>query len=63
MTGSTNKDQAKAAAGEVDLDRTTGPPVVSSSDLLAGGRELVIRHGPDLYRLLITSQNKLILTK
>lgn len=41
----------------------TGPPVVSSSDLLAGGRELVIRHGTERYRLLLTGQNKLILTK
>lgn len=41
----------------------TGPPVVSSQDLLAGGRELVIRHGADRYRLMLTGQNKLILTK
>lgn len=40
-----------------------GAPVVSSSDLLAGGRELVIQHGAERYRLLLTGQNKLILTK
>ncbi len=40
-----------------------GPSVVSSAELLAGGRELVIRHGPERYRLLLTGQNKLILTK
>lgn len=39
------------------------PPVVTSAELLAGGRELVIRHGPERYRLLLTGQNKLILTK
>lgn len=41
----------------------TGAPVVSSSDLLAGGRELVIQHGAERYRLLLTAQNKLLLTK
>lgn len=41
----------------------TGPPVVNSAELLAGGRELVIRHGADRYRLMLTGQNKLILTK
>lgn len=41
----------------------TGPPVISSAALLAGGRELVIRHGEDEYRLRITGNNKLILTK
>ena len=39
------------------------PPTVSSAQLLAGGRELVIRHGTESYRLLLTGQNKLILTK
>jgi hemin uptake protein HemP len=38
-------------------------PAVSSSELLAGGRQLIIHHGRDQYRLLLTSSNKLILTK
>lgn len=41
----------------------TGPPVVTSDALLAGCRELVIRHGNEDYRLRITGNNKLILTK
>jgi hemin uptake protein HemP len=41
----------------------TGPPMISSAALFAGGRELVIRHGEDEYRLRITGNNKLILTK
>lgn len=39
------------------------PPVVSSEALLGGGRELLIRHGSEAYRLRLTGNNKLILTK
>ena len=38
-------------------------PAVSSRDLLGGGRELVILHGSERYRLLVTKSDKLILTK
>lgn len=37
--------------------------VVTSSDLMKDTREIVIRHGEDVYRLRLTAQNKLILTK
>ena len=37
--------------------------VISSEDLFAGCRELVIKHVGDEYRLRLTSQGKLILTK
>ncbi|ABE39583.1 conserved hypothetical protein [Rhodopseudomonas palustris BisB5] len=36
---------------------------VESRDLFSLGREIVIAHGGDRYRLRLTSQNKLILTK
>jgi hemin uptake protein HemP len=39
------------------------PAVVSSQELLAGHRQLIIRHGREQYRLQLTSSNKLILTK
>lgn len=39
------------------------PPVVTSRELLAGGRELIIHHGDATYRLKLTGSNKLILTK
>ena len=39
------------------------PPVVDSATLMGGRRELLIRHGEDVYRLRITASNKLILTK
>ena len=36
---------------------------VESTTLLAGGRELLIRHGDEVYMLRQTSKGKLILTK
>ncbi len=41
----------------------TEPVTVSSGDLLAGRRQLIIQHGSVQYRLSLTSSNKLILTK
>lgn len=38
-------------------------PRVESLHLLAGGRELVIQHGAEEYRLRLTRNDKLILTK
>lgn len=36
---------------------------IDSSELFANEREITIAHGEDIYRLRLTSQNKLILTK
>lgn len=36
---------------------------VASDELLKATREITIRHGEDIYRLRLTAQNKLILTK
>ena len=36
---------------------------LDSRDLFATEREIIIAHGEDNYRLRLTSQNKLILTK
>lgn len=36
---------------------------MDSRDLFIGTREIVIQHGADSYRLRLTAQNKLILTK
>lgn len=38
-------------------------PRVQSSKLLQGQKEIWIRHSDQIYRLRVTSQNKLILTK
>jgi hemin uptake protein HemP len=44
-------------------DGRTEPLTVSSEALLAGRRQLIIQHGRERYRLMLTSSNKLILTK
>jgi hemin uptake protein HemP len=36
---------------------------LDSRDLFGAAREIMIEHGGDVYRLRITAQNKLILTK
>lgn len=38
-------------------------PRVRSADLLQGARELIIEHAGEEYRLRVTAQGKLILTK
>lgn len=37
--------------------------VIDSNVLMAGRREVLIRHGAHIYRLRVTASNKLILTK
>ena len=39
------------------------PPVIASSDLFKNGNEVFIRHEGVTYRLRITANNRLILTK
>jgi hemin uptake protein HemP len=36
---------------------------IDSRELFSGEREIIISHGTEAYRLRLTSQNKLILTK
>jgi hemin uptake protein HemP len=38
-------------------------PIVKSEELLRGGQEIIITHQGETYRLRITRNNKLILTK
>ena len=49
-------------AGPGDKDRKR-PPRISVSDLLQGGREAVLVHDGTEYRLRLTNNGKLILTK
>jgi hemin uptake protein HemP len=63
--------------GEDDRSNTEQPPSVAASDrrialvdrridsrdLFIGTREIIIAHGGEQYRLRLTAQNKLILTK
>ncbi len=46
-----------------DKASVTKNRVITSEDLFAGYRELVIKHAGEEYRLRLTSQGKLILTK
>ena len=50
-------------AARTDEPSGVPPQIVDSTTLLAGRRELIIRHGEDTYRLRLTASNKLILTK
>jgi hemin uptake protein HemP len=49
--------------GGTTLLRPSPAPVVDSSDLLQGQREILITHNGVVYRLQATRQGKLILTK
>jgi hemin uptake protein HemP len=40
-----------------------GPAPLRSEDVLKGAREVVILHGTEVYRLRLTTNGKLILTK
>ena len=55
------------SSSDPDHAATSAPrfptPRVDSLRLLAGGRELVIQHGAEEYRLRLTRNDKLILTK
>ncbi len=52
-------DSAPAATRSVIVNGNR----IESRDLFAVEREIIISHGEDTYRLRLTSQNKLILTK
>lgn len=39
------------------------PVMLDSTTLLGGAREVVIRHGAEAYRLKLTQNDRLILTK
>ena len=45
------------------IEGENGKRAVSSEDLFAGAKEIIIQHNDQSYRLLITSQGKLILNK
>jgi len=52
-----------AASRRSDRSIAVSGDRIDSRDLFAGTREIIIGHGSDLYRLRLTAQNKLILTK
>lgn len=52
-------DQSSAATRSIAMNGNR----IESRDIFAVEREIIIAHGEDTYRLRLTSQNKLILTK
>jgi hemin uptake protein HemP len=52
-----------AAAKPALRKEEAAPRTIGSRDLLGSARQLIIEHGNDRYRLLLTRSNKLILTK
>jgi hemin uptake protein HemP len=67
MVVSSQKDPPGEREGGVRAepapDRRGEVRSVESAALMHGARELVIRHGLDRYRLRVTANDKLILTK
>ncbi|MEQ8268554.1 MAG: hemin uptake protein HemP [Parvibaculum sp.] len=56
-----NTDTAPDRTIRLTMAGTT--PALTSTELFDGGREVIIRHGEELYRLRLTNSNKLILIK
>ncbi len=63
MDGSLRPAQVDETAQPPALARESTPSAVSSVELMNGAREIRIRHGGSLYRLRVTTSDKLILTK
>lgn len=69
--GSPKSPNGSSGKDAVDQSRTTlierSIPLtdnrIQSRDLFVSSREIIISHGEETYRLRLTSQNKLILTK
>lgn len=63
--GQDERNTPSAAASEERAQRkvTVSDNRIDSRDFFAGAREITIVHGADTYRLRLTGQNKLILTK
>ncbi|MFB6451022.1 hemin uptake protein HemP [Bradyrhizobium tunisiense] len=65
MSGNGNGGAAESAGSPSATTRTLTMrgTRIDSRELFAAEREIIIAHGEDSYRLRLTSQNKLILTK
>jgi hemin uptake protein HemP len=60
MIAETDKPEPPASAPKA---QPPSVPVIALPDLLAGGREAIIVHAGERYRLRVTAKDKLILTK
>lgn len=65
-SGDKNRQDNTGAPASTDAPRRTVELLnnrIDSRALFVDGREIVISHGDETYRLRLTAQNKLILTK
>jgi hemin uptake protein HemP len=69
MNADSDQDASRNSAREPLTSSTDGRKInvigdrIDSRDLFINTREITIAHGADVYRLRLTAQNKLILTK
>ena len=64
MAGSNMQQRERDGIGGGPAERRPpGAPVIDSAYLLAGRKEVQIRHGGEVYRLRVTRNGKLILNK
>ncbi len=59
------KDSPEKSVRDESLEAPNMPqtPIIDVQELLAGGREAILIHAGERYRLRVTARNKLILTK
>ena len=63
MVVRSDQKDGRDAGAKPDRGAPPEPRVLESAALMHGAREIVIRHGADRYRLRVTANDKLILTK
>jgi hemin uptake protein HemP len=69
MNAASNQETSRTSAQEPAKSSSEGRKInvtgdqIDSRDLFINTREITIAHGADVYRLRLTAQNKLILTK
>jgi hemin uptake protein HemP len=68
MNRAPNKDSASSTEQPADIGKSSRSIElvenrIESRQLFGAVREITIAHGDEVYRLRVTSQNKLILTK
>ena len=63
MNAKIDKRPLPGAAGQAGIAPGTGLRRLSVAELLAGDREVILEHDGQDYRLRITANGKLILTK
>jgi hemin uptake protein HemP len=69
MNADSNQETPRKSVGEPLTSSAEGRKInvvsdqIDSRELFINTREITIAHGADVYRLRLTNQNKLILTK